>query len=248
MLSVYSKPISGTSALRPNALFLYNQANINLLFQPIAKNALTILVNLSSHDEEIRANLAQDDDLLIDLVRKVTVLFLDPTQTTSLTLPEPQRPQPTTPRRTPRQPLRPPLAIPSPHPHPPRHLHLQIRHRPKPAPRPLRLHAQRHQLRLPQLPPGLPLRHLRSHPQILPPPPTLRLRHAPLQNLRLHRPRLRDPPPRRRQHPEERLLRNQLAPGPAVPAHGRRTSRDRYPPLHPAAARGQRELPGRRDG
>ena len=43
--------------------------------KPIAKNVLTILVNLSSHDEEIRTNLAEDDDLLIDLVRKITVIL-----------------------------------------------------------------------------------------------------------------------------------------------------------------------------
>ncbi|ETN46991.1 uncharacterized protein HMPREF1541_01181 [Cyphellophora europaea CBS 101466] len=41
-------------------------------YPSIAKNALTILVNLSSQDDEIRARLAQDDDLVIDLVRKIT--------------------------------------------------------------------------------------------------------------------------------------------------------------------------------
>lgn len=41
--------------------------------QPIAKNALTILINLTGSDDEIRANVAEDDTCLTDLVRKITV-------------------------------------------------------------------------------------------------------------------------------------------------------------------------------
>ncbi len=40
--------------------------------QPIAKNALTILINLSS-DEEVLRNLAEDDQFLETILVKLTV-------------------------------------------------------------------------------------------------------------------------------------------------------------------------------
>jgi hypothetical protein len=40
--------------------------------QPIAKNAITILINLS-HDEEIIKTLAEDDAFLETLLKKITV-------------------------------------------------------------------------------------------------------------------------------------------------------------------------------
>ena len=43
-----------------------------MLMQPIAKNALTMLVNLSS-DDEILKNLAEDDAFLETLLSKVMV-------------------------------------------------------------------------------------------------------------------------------------------------------------------------------
>ena len=43
-----------------------------LTSQPIAKNALTILINLSSHDTEILENLANDDAFLESIMARIT--------------------------------------------------------------------------------------------------------------------------------------------------------------------------------
>jgi hypothetical protein len=43
-----------------------------LCWQPVAKNALTILVNLS-HDEEIVRSLAEDQPFVEDLLKRITV-------------------------------------------------------------------------------------------------------------------------------------------------------------------------------
>jgi len=51
--------------------------------QPIAKNALTILINVS-HDAEILKNLAEDDAFVEELVRKITVSIEDQGSATSL--------------------------------------------------------------------------------------------------------------------------------------------------------------------
>lgn len=45
--------------------------------QPIAKNALTILINLSS-DEEVLKCLAEDDDFIETLLFKLTVCYCSP--------------------------------------------------------------------------------------------------------------------------------------------------------------------------
>jgi len=45
--------------------------------QPIAKNALTILINLSS-DEEVLKCLAEDDDFIETLLFKLTVCYYSP--------------------------------------------------------------------------------------------------------------------------------------------------------------------------
>jgi hypothetical protein len=45
--------------------------------QPIAKNALTILINIS-HDAEVLDNLAADDAFLETLLKKITVCRLEP--------------------------------------------------------------------------------------------------------------------------------------------------------------------------
>lgn len=42
------------------------------LYQPIAKNALTMLINLCS-DEEVLNNLAEDDHFIETLLKKLTV-------------------------------------------------------------------------------------------------------------------------------------------------------------------------------
>jgi len=42
------------------------------LHQPIAKNALTILINISD-DEEVLQNLAKDDAFLESLLQRITV-------------------------------------------------------------------------------------------------------------------------------------------------------------------------------
>lgn len=42
------------------------------LFQPIAKNAFTILINIS-HDSEVLEYLAKDDKFVEELLRKITV-------------------------------------------------------------------------------------------------------------------------------------------------------------------------------
>jgi hypothetical protein len=47
-------------------------AGLLTVFQPIAKNALTILINIS-HDSEILENLATDDAFLETLLKKITV-------------------------------------------------------------------------------------------------------------------------------------------------------------------------------
>lgn len=48
---------------------------ISFNVQPIAKNALTILVNVS-HDGEILENLAGDDAFVETLLKKITVCFV----------------------------------------------------------------------------------------------------------------------------------------------------------------------------
>lgn len=45
--------------------------------QPIAKNALTILINIS-HDAEVLENLATDDAFLETLLKKITVCRFAP--------------------------------------------------------------------------------------------------------------------------------------------------------------------------
>jgi hypothetical protein len=48
--------------------------------QPIAKNALSILINLTSHDDEILHHLAEDDVFVQDLLKKLAVCRLASTE------------------------------------------------------------------------------------------------------------------------------------------------------------------------
>lgn len=68
----------GYSTAQPN-VFKRNQLepvkDLKLLvkdYPPIAKNALTILINISD-DEEVRENLVADDAFLESLLRRITV-------------------------------------------------------------------------------------------------------------------------------------------------------------------------------
>ena len=59
---------------QPYAFFclVASQPSNTLARQPIAKNALTILINLTSHDDDILKSLAEDDAFLLTLLKKVT--------------------------------------------------------------------------------------------------------------------------------------------------------------------------------